>query len=78
MRARQPRLVATFPTTHAALEAEKLCRERGIEGRIVPVPTSITADCGLAWSMPPSSVASFRAVVAEGLLDVDSVYELEL
>jgi hypothetical protein len=46
---RQERLIITFHTTTAAMAMEKLCREFGADGRIIPVPSSISADCGLAW-----------------------------
>ena len=42
-------LVITFYTTTAAMAMEKLCKEWGADGRIIPVPGSISADCGLAW-----------------------------
>ncbi len=50
---KRPTLVITFPTTTAALGWERRCQERGIPGRLIPVPVTITADCGLAWAMPP-------------------------
>ena len=53
MRVKKPTLVITFPTTTAALQWERRCQERNIPGRIIPVPVTITADCGLAWAMPP-------------------------
>ena len=43
------KLVITFYTTTAAMAMEKICKESGAEGRIIPVPGSISADCGLAW-----------------------------
>ena len=43
------KLVITFYTTAAAMAMEKLCKRHGAEGRIIPVPGSISADCGLAW-----------------------------
>ena len=46
---KQERLVITFYTTTAAMAMENICKETGAEGRIIPVPGSITADCGLAW-----------------------------
>ena len=46
---RQQKLVITFYTTAAAMAMEKLCRECGADGRLIPVPGSISADCGLAW-----------------------------
>ena len=31
------------------MAAEKYCLERGVPGRLIPVPREITAGCGLAW-----------------------------
>lgn len=53
MRVKKPTLVITFPTTTAALQWERRCQALGIPGRMIPVPVTITADCGLAWAMPP-------------------------
>ena len=42
-------LVVTFDATAAAMAAEKYCLERGVPGRLIPVPREITAGCGLSW-----------------------------
>ena len=42
------KLVITFYTTTAAMAMERLCKDCGADGRIIPVPGSISADCGLA------------------------------
>lgn len=44
-------LVVTFDATAAAMAAEKYCLERGVPGRLIPVPREITAGCGLAWKV---------------------------
>ena len=46
---REEKLVITFYTTTAAMAMEKVCKECGAAGRLIPVPGSISADCGLAW-----------------------------
>lgn len=46
---RTEKLVITFYTTTAAMAMEKTCKDCGADGRIIPVPGSISADCGLAW-----------------------------
>ena len=43
------KLIITFHTTTEAMAMEKACKESGAEGRIIPVPRSISAGCGLAW-----------------------------
>lgn len=54
MRAKKPTLVITFPTTTAALGWERQCMAKEVPGRLIPIPVTITADCGLAWAMPPA------------------------
>ncbi len=76
-RRREPRAVAAFDSTHDALEAESACRRAGVAGRLIPTPVSITADCGLAWSMPPAERGRFEALAA-GRLRVAGIYDLEL
>ncbi len=44
--------VATFDVTTMALMFEKQCRKEGFSVRIIPVPRSISASCGLACSYP--------------------------
>lgn len=55
MREKRPALIVTFPTTTAAMEAERFCLSQGLPGRIIPVPREITAGCGLAWKAPPDA-----------------------
>ena len=49
------KLVITFFTTTEAMAMEKTCRAEKAEGRIIPVPGSISADCGFAWCAPLES-----------------------
>lgn len=46
---RQNKLVITFHTTTSAMAMERICKGSGADGRLIPVPGSISADCGLAW-----------------------------
>jgi len=55
MRTKELRVVVTFHTTAQAIAAERLFKERGIAGRLIPVPRQISAGCGLAWSAPAGS-----------------------
>ncbi len=43
-------LIITFSQTVMALYTERVCREDGMEGRIIPLPKSIDAGCGLVWA----------------------------
>jgi hypothetical protein len=60
MRAKELKLVVTFHTTSEAMAMEKACKESGADGRIIPVPRSISAGCGLAWCAKPESIDSLK------------------
>ncbi|HBN95394.1 MAG TPA: phytoene dehydrogenase [Firmicutes bacterium] len=47
------RVVVTFRTTTQAMAWEKACKEAGLPGRLIPMPVQISAECGLAWLIPP-------------------------
>lgn len=49
MRKKELKLVVTFHTTADAMAMEKACKEHGVPGRLIPVPRSISAGCGLSW-----------------------------
>ena len=60
--------MVTFHTTTQALAMEQVCRERQLPGRLIPVPTSITAGCGLAWCAPPENRETLEEMMrAEGI-----------
>ena len=46
MREKKLYLIITFHTTAAAIAMERLCRDKGLPGRLIPVPRELTADCG--------------------------------
>ena len=65
---RTEKLVITFYTTTVAMAMERLCKETGAPGRIIPVPGSISADCGLAWcAKNESEDALLELMVAHGI-----------
>ena len=49
MRKKTLKLVVAFHTTSEAMAMEKECEKQGVPGRLIPLPTEISAGCGLAW-----------------------------
>ena len=76
MREKKPTVIFTFYTTAGAMAMEKLCRTRGLPGRLGPTPRSVTSDCGIAWMAPLSD----REVLenAPGAPEFAGIYEREL
>ena len=71
-------LVVTFDATAAAMAAEKYCLERGVPGRLIPVPREITAGCGMSWRAPVESREALIAAVQQAGLPLDGTYEILL
>ena len=57
---------------------ENLCRQENLPGRLIPVPRSITADCGMAWSAPAMERLRLEQAAADHDLALAGVYELLL
>ncbi|MCX4371226.1 MAG: DUF3343 domain-containing protein [Dysosmobacter sp.] len=74
MRQKAERCVVTFRTTAGAMAIESACREAGLPGRLIPVPRSITAGCGLCWAAPPSAREALEELVIKKRLDADGIY----
>jgi hypothetical protein len=63
------KLVITFHTTTEAMAMEKACKECGADGRIIPVPRSLSAGCGLAWCAKLESIDSLKNLMEkQGIL----------
>lgn len=70
-------IIVSFDSTFDVMECERLCLEAGVPGRIIPLPGSITAGCGLCWAMPLSgeALASFRSAT-EGKIELADYHQL--
>ena len=60
MREKKEQLVITFSNTPEAIKMEKYCKEHQLPGRLIPVPSQITAGCGLAWRMLPEEFEQWQ------------------
>lgn len=78
MRIRKKRLIAAFHTTADAIAMEKYCQRDGIPGRLLPVPRSVTADCGIAWCAAPEDRAAIEQIVRKEGVELAGLVEVEL
>ena len=63
MRRRRPVLVIAFSSTEQALAAEALFTNSGLPGRMIPIPSQISAGCGLAWKAEPEQRQALLAAL---------------
>ena len=76
MRQREEKCIVTFRTTTGAMAMERACKEKGVPGRLIPVPRTITADCGMCWAAPKEARTVVEELVMEQHLDVDGIYAI--
>ena len=76
MREKKLYLIITFHTTAAAIAMERLCRDKGLPGRLIPVPRELTADCGMAWRAGVAGKPPLEANVEPEKLEAGGFYEV--
>ena len=78
LREKSLRLIAAFPTTMAAISMEKSCRQENLPGKLIPVPRSISASCGMAWCAPPEARTGLEAMTGRRSIPVEGWYYVML
>jgi hypothetical protein len=78
MREKKPYKILTFHNTTEAMACEKKCADNQIPGRLIPIPTEITAGCGLAWRMPVEEYPVYQEKMEKLELKFETVTELLL
>ncbi len=75
MRKKELKLVVTFHTTADAMAMEKTCKEKNTPGRLIPVPRSISAGCGLAWCAGLNERDLIRSVMETVGIEEEEMHE---
>jgi len=57
--------IVIFDTTHHALWAEEVARDRGIAVEVVPAPEGVDAKCGMALEVLAESFEDLKAIFAQ-------------
>ena len=78
MREKTEKCVVTFRTTTGAMAMERSCKAAGVPGRLIPVPRTITAGCGMCWAAPPSARETVEELVMARHLMIDGIYAIIL
>ena len=76
MRRKELRVILTFPSTTDAMAMESYAMEHGVPGRLIPVPTAISAGCGMCWSAPVIAKVQVEAAAEAAALRTEGIYEL--
>ena len=69
-------IILIFRGTHQVLSAEKHLKRAGVPMRLIPVPRSLTSDCGLAIRISSTVKDSARDVLLDAGMPPYSVHIL--
>lgn len=78
MREKTLRTVVAFHTTTDALAVETYCAEHGVPGRLIPLPTIISAGCGMCYSAPDEASAAVVKAVKDAGVSAAGIYQMML
>ena len=78
MREKRKTGIVTFPTTTAAMAMEQAAHAVDVPGRLVPVPRTIRAGCGMCWAFPPQQRTAVEKLVIGQHLMIDGIYDIIL
>lgn len=77
-RIKEKKIVVTYHTTTDAMTMEEWCKHLGIPGRIIPVPPSIFAGCGLAWCANVEEEENLKKVMEEYHISYQDIQQCEI
>lgn len=75
MRKKELKLIITFHTTTDAMAMEKMCKQRDIPGRLIPVPRALSAGCGLSWCAEPHQSEVIRTEMKRAGIKAEALQE---
>lgn len=78
MRQKKEQLIISFSTTTEAMRMEKFCQDQKLPGRIIPLPSEISAGCGLAWKTDSEQEALFSDKLQQAGIEWDSMTVIKI
>ncbi|MCD8316482.1 MAG: DUF3343 domain-containing protein [Eggerthellaceae bacterium] len=78
MRQKRPYSVFSFKSNTDALAVEALGKSGKVSGRIIPLPSEISAGCGLAWRCDPDEAQGVIKELERAGLPYEGVAEVYL
>ena len=78
MRQKIKKLVVTFAATSRAMKMEKRAAAAALEGRLIPIPPTIQAGCGLAFCTRISLRSAVEELLLKEEIEPEGIYEVFL
>ena len=74
---KEKKLMVVFPTTTDAMHMQQAAMTHSLPGRMVPLPGTIEAGCGLAWCTELTQRERLMALTEEFGIHTQGFYEQE-
>lgn len=75
---KQEKTVITFFTTTEAMHMEDICKGCGAKGRLIPLPSFISAGCGLAWCADLQEEENLKAVMEQSGIVYQGIHRCKI
>lgn len=76
MREKTDYTIITFGDYHTAIAFECFCQKNEIPGRLIPLPASISAGCGMCWRMRPADAKAAEERIREAGILTEGVFQI--
>lgn len=68
--------VILFSSVHFAIQAEKLIKEKGISGKLIPVPRHLSSDCGVCLRVPWEKREEILFLLQQAGVRIEGVHQI--
>ena len=75
---REEVLVVTYETTASAFALKDCAPAYSLEGRLIPIPRTLSAGCGMAWQEPARNQAKLEAALADEHIEHERIVSMRL
>lgn len=66
----------TFKSVHHAMRTDANLKEKNIKYKIIPVPTSISATCGMCIRFEKEQLEEIKGIMVEYSLEYEGIHSL--
>ena len=78
IREKRKQLVIAFSDTTAPLKLDILAQQESVPGRTIPLPSEISAGCGMAWKAELNDRETLHLFMEKHSIRWEAIYELDL
>ena len=72
------KLIVTFYTSSEAMATERICKDAGIDGKLISAPRNLTADCGISYAIDISNKEIIEKLLKEKGIEFEKMVEMEI